>query len=195
MKMTIDARIITAAQKSHSKFYPQGPFASVSIAQCGLESGWLKYMSGKNNCFGIKATQAQIAAGKATNRPTREENAAGKSYSVNAYFADYDSLDDCFEAHAALLCTSHYLACQKAATPEAYCDALQLDGYATAHNYASALKNIIASMNLKQYDVASVFSPIAQTKPLTVTPNVGTFQVPIEQPKLTWLERFINWFS
>jgi flagellum-specific peptidoglycan hydrolase FlgJ len=153
--MIIQQEWITAAQAAHKAFYPKGPFASVTLAQFGLESGWGKYLSGKNNYFGIKATPAQIAAGQATPRWTREENVSGVPYSIVAYFADYDSLDDGFTAHAALLVQPWYKDCIAATTPEDYCRALQVDHYATAINYASSLIGIINSFNLKTYDVTA----------------------------------------
>ena len=63
-----DARflpIIPIAQASHAKFFPRGPFVSIDLAQWGVESGYGAHMSGVNNPWGIKATQAQRAAGEA----------------------------------------------------------------------------------------------------------------------------------
>jgi flagellum-specific peptidoglycan hydrolase FlgJ len=65
---------------------------------------------------------------------------------------NYASMTDYFDAHATLLTTPHYELCVQAQTPEAYCQALQECGYATAHNYASSLMDIIKVYGLKQYD-------------------------------------------
>lgn len=143
---------IDAAKAVHKALYPRGPFASVTLAQFGLESGWGRYASGRFNYFGIKATTAQIAAGKATPRWTREEKSDGTPYSIVAYFADYDNLEDGFMAHGILLTQPWYRDCIAATTPEEYCRALQVDHYATAVNYAEALIAIIARSDLKQYD-------------------------------------------
>lgn len=151
----IDPTIISAAQTSHAKFYPRGPFVSVTLAQWAVESGWGKHVSGRNNYFGIKATQAQIDAGNATQRLTNEFY-GGQMHQVEQWFANYDSLVDGVDAHSALLITPHYQACQNAQTPEDYCRALQACGYATAPNYASVLIGVINSANLKQYDQPSV---------------------------------------
>ena len=55
--MTLDPRftptLITMAQASHAKFYPRGPFVSISLAQWAVESGYGKFMSGEKNPFGI----------------------------------------------------------------------------------------------------------------------------------------------
>jgi flagellum-specific peptidoglycan hydrolase FlgJ len=144
---------IDAAQAAHKTFYPEGPFTSVTLAQFGLESGWGRYASGKNNYFGIKATPEQIKSGKATPRWTREERSDGTPYSIVAYFADYDSLAEGFTAHAALLVQPWYKDCIDAGTVEEYCLGLQKDHYATDVHYAEKLMEIINSMNLKQYDI------------------------------------------
>jgi flagellum-specific peptidoglycan hydrolase FlgJ len=143
---------ITAAQAAHKAFYPKGPFASCQIAQFGDESAWGTRMSGLNNPFGIKATPAQIAAGKARSVLTWEF-LYGRYVKLPQYFASYDSLVDSFTAHAQLLCQPWYPDCIAATTPEEYCRALQKDHYATAPNYATALIGIINSFNLKQYDL------------------------------------------
>ncbi len=39
-KSPSQARLMAAAQTSHKKFWPNGPFVSVDIAQFGLESDW-----------------------------------------------------------------------------------------------------------------------------------------------------------
>ena len=55
--------IIPIAKASHAKFTPRGPFVSIDLAQWAIESGYGTHMSGVNNPFGIKATQAQREAG------------------------------------------------------------------------------------------------------------------------------------
>lgn len=154
--MVIDPRFIDAAQRSHAKVYPKGPFTSVILAQFGIESAWGKEPSGKNNYFGIKANHLQIDEGKCTIRLTHETTSSGQYVKIPQYFADYDNLEACFDAHASLLCTPHYLDCQHARTPEEYCHALWKDGYATGipkHPYDEVLIDIINTMKLKQYDL------------------------------------------
>ena len=143
---------ITAAQASHKKFWPKGPFVSVTLAQLILESNWGRQTSGKNNYFGIKANSRQIAEGAFTKVWTREQKPNGEVYTIDADFANYDSMEACFDAHATLLTTSHYIDCENAQTPEAYCLALHKDGYATAIAYANALMSLIEQFNLKQHD-------------------------------------------
>jgi flagellum-specific peptidoglycan hydrolase FlgJ len=146
------AAIIEAAQVSHKKYWPRGPFVCVTLAQWALESGYGKHASGLNNYFGIQANKDQLAAGQYTMRWSREEDPNGVSSPKNEPFANYTSVTDCFDAHARLLTSPHYELCVKAQTPEQYCAALKERNYATAHNYVAALLSIIRTHNLKQYD-------------------------------------------
>ena len=147
--------VIAAAQASHQRFYPKGPFASITLAQWAVESGYGKHMSGVNNPFGIQATKFQIAAHEARLVWSREWN--GKQYVPREeWFASYPSLEAAFNAHAELLTTPHYQRCMDAQTPEAYAEALHACGYATAPNYASTLISVIRQYNLTQYDGAGV---------------------------------------
>lgn len=152
--MSIPSEVIAAARAAHDKFYPLGPFVSITIAQWALESNWGKSQSGKNNYFGVKATKAQIAVGRATRRLTHE-TIKGVYQAMFQYFADYDDLTDAFIAHAQLLSTSrYYVKAQHAATPDAYAMALQ-GIYATGipgHPYGEALIDIMKQNNLYQYD-------------------------------------------
>jgi len=150
--MIIPPYLIAAAQASHKTFWPRGPFVSVSIAQFGLESDWGKAQSGVNNFFGIKANAEQIATGEFTTRWTKEQDATGMVRTIQDLFANYASLEACFDAHATLLTSAHYHDCEAAQTPEAYCYALKADEYATAINYPEALIAIINDFKLKQYD-------------------------------------------
>jgi len=145
--------IIPIARASHAKFYPRGPFVSISLAQWAVESGYGAHMSGINNPFGIKATFVQIKAGKARMVTTKEY--IGGHYRVEEqWFANYDSTEDAFDYHARLLTTTHYYRCIDARTPAEYAQALHLCGYATAPNYATALMSVITTNSLTQYDEA-----------------------------------------
>lgn len=158
--MTLDPRfppIIPIATTSHAKYYPRGPFISITLAQWAVESAYGTRMSGRNNPFGIKATPAQIAAGQATEVWTKEFiNGVYKSELL--YFADYDSLADAFDAHAYLLTHPWYIDCINAATPNAYAAALYKDHYATAPNYAVVLISIMSANNLYQFDKGAPIS-------------------------------------
>ncbi len=161
--MATDPRLlpfVAPAQASHAKFYPRGPFVSITLAQWIDESAWGAVTSGKNNYFGIKATEAQILAGKATQRWTHE-TLRGVYQKVTDYFADYDSVEDCFDAHAALLCTPWYARCVAAKTPADYAHALWECDYATGipgHPYDSVLIGIMNTYDLYQFDEGGPFA-------------------------------------
>jgi len=70
--------------------------AELSVAQCIIESSWLNNSPG-NNCFGIKATDSH-----ATYQLTKEY-LNGEWKTMRLAFEVYDSLADCFIAHAKLL--------------------------------------------------------------------------------------------
>lgn len=143
--------IIPIAQASQKRFSPRGPFASISLAQWAVESGYGAHMSGVNNPFGIKATSAQRASGQARLVLTHEY--IGHRYvAEQQWFANYPSLDRAFDAHAELLTSPHYQRCIEAKTPGQYAMALHACGYATAPSYAEALMAVINSNGLEQYD-------------------------------------------
>ena len=68
-------------------------FPEVVAAQFGLESSHGAKESGKNNFLGIKATQKEIADGKATLVKTKEV-IDGKEVIVDDYFKDFNSVKD-----------------------------------------------------------------------------------------------------
>ena len=145
--------IIPIAKASHAKFSPRGPFVSIDLAQWAIESGYGTHMSGMNNPFGIKATQAQREAGQARLVLTHEY-LDGRYIAEEQWFANYPSLEAAFDAHAVLLTSPHYQRCIDAKTPAAYAQALHDCGYATAPNYPQALMAVINSNNLMQFDIA-----------------------------------------
>lgn len=162
--MTIPSDVIAAAQASHAKYFPLGPYASVSLAQWAIESAWGRSMSGRNNAFGIKATPAQIAAGQATVRWTQEFY-DGAYHKVEQYFADYPDMTGAFDAHAKLLATSPiYVEAQRATNVQDYVTAMAKH-YATAPNYASVIMGVIHSNLLTQYDQSPKPPPAASVEP------------------------------
>lgn len=146
--------VIAAAQASYKKFQAKRPApVSVSLGQYAVESGWGKHLSGTFNYFGIKANPAQIAAGKYTERTTKEQRPDGSEYEIVAKFANFDSMQDAFDAHATLLTSPNYIDCQNAKTIEDYCYALKKDHYATALTYPQSLFKTITDNRLTDYDL------------------------------------------
>lgn len=126
--------------------------ASVSLAQWALESGWGKSMPpGSNNPFGMKARKNET--GPTVTVSTKEQRADGSWYTINAPFRKFASMAEAFEEHAKLVGTAPVYAPARAKLPnvDAFVDTLG-PIYATAHNYASLLKQIMRKYNLYQYD-------------------------------------------
>jgi flagellum-specific peptidoglycan hydrolase FlgJ len=147
------ADVIDAAQESERKFYPYGPFVSVSLAQWALESAYGRAEpAGSENPFGIKAVAGQDYVVAWTH-----ETLHGQYVAIPQHFAKYASLAEAFDAHASLLAHAPcYHAAQAAQTPDEYAMALQ-GIYATGipgHPYGLALIAIMRSANLYQYDIA-----------------------------------------
>lgn len=143
------APYILPAQRSHAKFYPNGPFVSITLAQGIIESAWFTQTSGTNNFFGIKSTPNH-----GTLRWTHE-TLHGQYVKIPQWFADYPTIEAGFDAHAKLLTMANYAACTLAPTPAAYAHALLHCGYATGipgHPYDTALIAIMDEFNLYHYD-------------------------------------------
>jgi flagellum-specific peptidoglycan hydrolase FlgJ len=70
--------------KKHGDRFPE-----LTAAQAGLESGWGKSLSGKNNPLGQKASAGQRGTSKGT-----FEYGSGGRYNTSAKFQDFDSEED-----------------------------------------------------------------------------------------------------
>lgn len=143
--------VIAPAQASHHRYYPYGPFVSITLAQWAVESAYGTRMSGANNPFGIKADSYDIKLDRATKVWTKEY-LNGRYYTQDLYFADFDTLEQAFDAHAQLLISHHYLLCMRANSPYDYAEALHTCGYATAPNYAAVLCQVMDANDLYQFD-------------------------------------------
>ncbi|MBV8472975.1 MAG: glucosaminidase domain-containing protein [Hyphomicrobiales bacterium] len=146
------AEVIAAAQAAEKKWYPRGPFASVSLAQWALESAYGRAMpADSDNPFGIKAVEGQPSVVAMTH-----ETLHGHYVELPQRFAKYGSLEEAFDAHAKLLATAPcYHAAQAAQTPDEYAMALQ-GIYATGipgHPYGQALIALMKTWDLYQFDV------------------------------------------
>jgi len=148
----IPQETIKAAQAAQRKW---GVWASVSLAQFGVESAWGRAMpKGSNNPFGIKALPGHPSVPAVTREFTH-----GRYITIVARFAAFKDFDEAFEEHAKLLATHpHYYSramahAWKSSAPSAEDFAKALNGvYATDPHYAETLCNIMRSMNLYQYD-------------------------------------------
>jgi flagellum-specific peptidoglycan hydrolase FlgJ len=142
----IPPEVIAAAQKAQHNY---GVPASISIAQWALESARGRRMpTGSNNPFGIKAVAGQPFVTAMTT-----EYVKGQPVRVTQNFRKFDTVDQAFDLHAALL--AHGKPYQKIAhlmsDPIAYAQALT-GIYATDPNYGHLLQAIIHVDDLTQYD-------------------------------------------
>lgn len=145
------ARIAPLAQASQKQY---GVPASITIAQAIDESGWgQSQLSTKaNNFFGIKARQP----GDKYFQFNTEEFEKGQPVRELAKFRAFDSIQDCFDAHARLLaCTDLYRpAMADADDPFTFAPKLKDCGYSTDPEYAKKLAALITEFRLTQYDVS-----------------------------------------
>ena len=141
----IDA-ISNACIESYKKY---NILPSLIMAQAALESGWGKYAIG-NNLFGVKAFDDWT--GKKKKVWTTEYDSNGNSYRVEAWFRDYDSVDESIEDHAQVLLHPRYDRVRQAKNYKEATQAVKDCGYATDPNYPQLLNSIIESNNLASYD-------------------------------------------
>ncbi|MCZ0891484.1 LysM peptidoglycan-binding domain-containing protein [Ligilactobacillus saerimneri] len=133
-----------------------GLYASLMIAQAGLESAWgnSALATKAYNLFGVKWT----GRGAYITMPTQEYY-GGSYHTVYAKFQRYDSYYDALTGYANMIASNFFRSTKaNAATVERAAENLRngkYGTYATAPNYASSLIRVINSYNLKQFDGAS----------------------------------------
>lgn len=133
-----------------------GLFPSVTMAQAILESGNgnSSLTREANNFFGIKADKSW--QGKYVVKSTKEYDANGNEYTVDAKFRAYDSPGESFLDRVDFLKSmSRYKNAGVfiAPTPEDQARALQKAGYATDPAYSELLIKLINQNDLKKFDV------------------------------------------
>lgn len=141
--------MVAPAQMSQAKW---GVPASVTLAQCILESGWGQSQLAQrySNFFGIKAGTDSAYV----EFPTSEV-VAGRTVRELARFAKYSSAIESFDAHARLLSTAdrYASAMRHVDDPPAFCAALRICGYSTEPDYAFRLISLMNEYDLEQYDI------------------------------------------
>jgi lysozyme len=144
------ASMVPAAEASMATY---GVPASVTLAQCILESAWGQSSLAvkANNFFGIKSE----GDGHYMSFPTHEYE-SGRLEEVEADFEAYPDPRSCFVDHARLLAEAPRYAPAMAVKNDAaaFCAQLQACGYSTSPTYAEMLQTIIHCYDLSQYDNA-----------------------------------------
>lgn len=166
--------LFTADQKK------SGVLASVSMAQCILESGWGESeLSRKaNNMFGMKKNlSGNTWAGSAwdgksvISMKTGEEDKNGQSYTITAEFRAYPDVEHSIADHSAYLTgakNGKNLRYKGLKDEKDYNKAVQIikdGGYATGSGYAASLCRLIEQYNLTDYDVKNNTKPKPDAKP------------------------------
>ena len=134
-------------------FKETGVFASVTIAQAILESGWGRSGLSKkaNNYFGIKCYGGWD--GEICKMPTKEV-VHGRTIIVIADFRKYSDCAGSILDHARFLKENHrYEPAFLSANGLDFAKAIARNGYATDPQYGIKLCDLIRRYNLEQYDI------------------------------------------
>ena len=151
---------------SQRDYQRSGILASVTAAQCILESGYLStsLATEANNCFGMKATLSGNTwanttwGGEIFTKQTWEEY-SGKKVTIMADFRAYPNIEASLGDHSAYLLGAQNGAGLRYAGLQGETDyrrAIQIikdGGYATDSRYVDKVCSIIERFNLTQYDV------------------------------------------
>lgn len=133
---------------------------SLTMAQAILETGWGRYLIG-NNIFGIKADKNW--KGK-TKKIKTHEYVNGKRVYIDAYFRDYDSIDDCLEDRFVFLSKPRYKKVIQAKDYKTACNEIWKAGYATDPQYPQKLIKIIEQNKLYEFDNVAEQEPSSWSK-------------------------------
>lgn len=153
--------------------------ASFTLAQALIESGRGESALTRKalNFFGIKG---EGPAGYVLMN-TREENAQGQSYYIEAKFAKYNTAAECFVEHGQIFLKPRYAPAMAVKTDaRAFARQVQACGYATAHNYADVLIGVINRYALTRFDQIAL-----GTAPAPQTPTSQTVAPPTTAPQAT----------
>ena len=127
---------------------------AVMVAQAALETGWGKHIinksdgSSSNNVFNIKSDRSW--EGDKASKMTLEFE-QGTAVKKQANFRAYDSIKESVNDFVDFLTQNprYQEALQNTAKPAEFLDSLQKAGYATDPNYASKIKQVLNSAELK----------------------------------------------
>lgn len=151
------SRIAAPAQQSQKK---HGIPASVTIAQCILESGWGKKALG-NNFFGIKKGKANVPYIEFTTHEFKQTQK--QSVEEKDKFRSFGSLEESVRAHGDLIAFGkddkgglRYAAAMAAVDdPLVYALRLKECGYSSDPNYVKKIADLMKQWDLAKYDQQS----------------------------------------
>lgn len=160
--MKVEEFLVKFGPPARDYYNQEGIFASVTLAQAALETGWAKFIpvdkhTGKHsyNLFGIKGTGPAGSVLSDT-----KDYQAGQIITVEARFKAYHNWYQSIEDHHKKLQEPRYQKVREAKDYSEAAQQLQNCGYATDPKYAWKLIKIIQANKLDQFDVKELPNPI-----------------------------------
>lgn len=155
LDMSTDEYIATMGPIAQADYSRNGIFASVTLAQSIVESGWGKsgLTQQANNMFGIKCSSSWT--GECINMETGEYGSSGY-YMIDANFRKYNSIEDSVNDHSLFLYENpRYTNAGvfAATTYQEQIRAIHSAGYATSPTYSTDIIDTIQMYNLDKWDV------------------------------------------
>lgn len=163
-------RIEEIGKLCRADYKKTGVLASVSAAQCILESGYLttELASEANNCFGMKAALSGNTWENSTwdgvsiyTKQTGEEY-GGQNVTITADFREYDSVEDSVADHSAYLLGAtvdggepRYKGLEGETDYKKAIQIIKDGGYATDSSYVDKVCSIIERFDLTRFDDVS----------------------------------------
>lgn len=161
-----------------------GVLASITLAQCILESGWASTELAKraNNLFGMKIVLSSnswpsVWDGKSkVNIRTQEQTKSGQAYYIHADFRQYPCIEDSLADHSAYLTGAkngsqlRYTGLKGCTDYVQAATIIKRGGYATDVEYVQKLTRIIKEHDLTRFDVVkneSNTEPVIKSAPKT----------------------------
>lgn len=154
LDMSTDQYIAVMGPIAQADYSRNGIFASVTLAQSIIESGWGKsgLTQKANNMFGIKCSAGW--EGECINMQTGEYGSSGY-YVTAANFRKYPSIEDSVNDHSLFLKNNPRYpnaGVFDATTYQEQIKAIHKAGYATSPTYTSTIINAIKTYNLDKWD-------------------------------------------
>lgn len=151
--MSTDQYIETMGPIAQVDYSRSNVFASITLAQSIIESGWGKsgLTQKANNMFGIKCSSNWD--GECIDMSTGEYGSGGY-YTIVSAFRKYPSIESSVEDHSKFLHENErYSAAFGASTYQDQIREIHNAGYATAPDYSSSIINTVQMYNLDKWDV------------------------------------------
>lgn len=162
-----EERIQRIGELCRADYEKTGVLASVSAAQCILESGYLttELATEANNCFGMKASlsgnnwENSTWDGESLYTKRTGEEFGGRKVTIVADFREYDSIEDSVADHSAYLLGAtvgggklRYEGLEGETDYEKAIQIIRDGGYATDSSYVQKVCSIIERFDLTRFD-------------------------------------------